>query len=100
MGVEKDGYLPPRDVIFDEIIGKCNSTWIAMADGTNDTDQYIRDKLAFNDHLRNEGANIMFALNRFHPILRAQIVGALSDEAKDFVKYYHQVNENKRQDSA
>jgi hypothetical protein len=53
MGTEKDGYLPPRDVIFDEIIGVCNSAWLCMFDGSNDTDKYIKGKLAFNDDLKN-----------------------------------------------
>jgi hypothetical protein len=99
MGIEKDGYLPPRDVVFDEIIGKCNSTWIRLFDGSADTDEYIRDKLAFNDHLKNEGADVMFALARFHPILRHEVIRNFSAEAKDFINYYEQVNENQRSDS-
>ncbi len=97
MGIEKDGYLPPRDVIFNEIIGKCNSTWLIMFDPIDP--DYITEKLAFNDDLKNEGADVMFALNRFHPILRAGIIRGLSDEAKDFINYYDQVNENKKSDS-
>jgi hypothetical protein len=97
MGIEKEGYLPPRDVVFNEIIGKCNSTWLTMFD-PRDPD-YITEKLAFNDHLKNEGADVMFALNRFHPHLRFHIIRELSDEAKDFINYYEQVNENKESDS-
>jgi hypothetical protein len=41
----------------------------------------------------------MFALARFHPVLRAQLISRLSDEAKDFIKYYDQVNENERASS-
>jgi hypothetical protein len=100
MGIERDGYLPPRDVIFDEIIGVCNSAWIIMADGSEGNAEYIAEKLAFNDNLRNEGACVMFALNRFHPHVRFHLIRGLSDEAKDFINYYDQVNENQRPDSA
>jgi hypothetical protein len=93
MGKEKDGYLPPRDVIFKEIITKCRHYWTSKLNDKNQ--DYILEKLIFIKLLKNEGADVMFALAQFHPILRIQIIGALSDEAKDFVKYYEQVNENK-----
>lgn len=98
MGSEKDGYLPPRDVVFNEIIEKCARNWLAM---TPDPDQhdYRMEKMSFLAHLKNEGADCMFALQQFHPILRFAVIRSLSDEAKDFINYYEQVNENKRSDS-
>jgi hypothetical protein len=94
MGIEKDGYLPPRDVVFKEIITKCRHYWTTQFNSENQ--DYILEKLVFIKRLKNEGADVMFALAQFHPILRADVIRGLSDEAKDFINYYDQVNENKK----
>ena len=94
MGIEKDGYLPPRDKIFEEIIKACVQRWVKDFPGTKNW-KYINEKINFIAYLKNEGADCMFALQQFHPILRADVIRGLSDEAKDFIKYYDQVNENK-----
>ena len=98
MGIEKDGYLPPRDVIFDEIIEKCAKLWVLMTPA-EEQKHYRMEKLSFIARLKNEGADVMFALAQFHVILRSQVISTLSDEAKDFINYYEQVNENQRSDS-
>lgn len=98
MGIEKDEYLPPRDVIFDEIVGTCAKMWVSMTPEEEQKD-YRMEKLCFLANIRNEGADCMFALSQFHPILRHETIRSLSPEAQDFVKYYNQVNENKRSDS-
>ena len=97
MGIEKDGYLPPRDVVFNEIITKCRHFWTNQLNSENQ--DYTLEKLVFIKRLKNEGADVMFALAQFHPILRADIVRGLSNEAKDFINYYIKVNENQESDS-
>ncbi len=97
MGIEKDGYLPPRDVIFKEIIGTCAKMWVSMTPAEEQKD-YRMEKLCFLANIRNEGADVMFALAQFHILLRNEIIRTLSDEAKDFINYYEQVNENQRAD--
>lgn len=92
MGIEKDGYLPPRDVVFNEIIKKCGLVWL---DQFKDSDpRYLMEKLERLAYIKNEGADVMFALAMFHPILRAHVIHNLSDEAKDFINYYNKVNED------
>ena len=98
MGIEKDGYLPPRDKIFEEIIEACGRRWVKDFPGAKNW-KYITEKMNFLAHLKNEGADCMLALQLFHPGLRADVIRGLSDEAKDFIKYYDQVNENKRASS-
>lgn len=98
MGIEKDGYLPPRDVIFNEIIEKCAKMWVFMTP-TKEQEEYRLEKLSFIARLKNEGADVMFALAQFHMVLRSQIIRTLSDEAQDFINYYEKVNENQRSDS-
>lgn len=98
MGIEKDGYLSPRDKIFEEIVGTCAKRWVKDFPGVKNW-KYITDKIQFISHLKNEGADCIFALQQFHPVLRADVIRGLSDEAKDFIKYYDQVNENKNASS-
>ncbi len=93
--IEKDGYLPPREVVFNEIIRVCGNYWAANFKDP----KYLNEKLTRLAHIKNEGADVMFALAMFHPILRNEIIRGLSPEAKDFVKYYDNVNENKKSNS-
>ena len=95
MGIEKDGYLPPRDEVFKEIIETCGKRWVKEFPGATNW-KYITHKIQFLAYLKNEGADCMFGLAQFHPILRADVIRGLSDEAKDFINYYEQVNENQR----
>jgi hypothetical protein len=98
MGIEKDGYLPPRDAVFNEIIKTCGEEWVKL---TPEKEQmsYRLSKLHFLSFLKNEGADCMFALAQFHMVLRSQIISTLSNEAKDFINYYEHVNENQKSDS-
>jgi hypothetical protein len=72
--------------------------WVSMTPA-EEQKEYRMEKLSFIAHLKNEGADVMFALAQFHIILRNAIISTLSDEAKDFINYYEQVNENQRSDS-
>lgn len=93
--IEKDGYLPPREVVFKEIIEKCGKYWTSNFSNP----KYLNEKLTRLAHIKNEGADVMFALAMFHPIVRNEIIRNLSPEAQDFVKYYNTVNENQESNS-
>jgi len=93
----KDGYIPPRDKVFDEIIEKCRLIW--LSNFTDSAQEYVDEKLDRLNAIKNEGADVMFALQMFHPVLRFAVIRNFSAEARDYVKYYEQVNENQRSDT-
>ncbi len=85
----EDSYLPPRQIVFNEIKKACIDMWKTF----DNTYGYVDEKLAMANQIHNIGADVMFLLNMFHPTLRELIISTLSPEAKDYIKYYNKINE-------
>jgi hypothetical protein len=86
-----DSFQPPSQKIFNEIKGLCIDTWSTF----DNTYGYVDEMLFLVNQIHNHGADVMFLLNMFHPLLREYVINLLSSEARDYIKHYYEVYEEK-----
>jgi hypothetical protein len=86
--IKKLGYRKPSDEVFNEIKTACIEKW----EQNFVSPGYLRWKVARFEELKNEGANIMYVVNTFAGQDKYDIISKLSEQAQDYIAYYHETN--------